>query len=70
MLEQIRKQCGDDLSRGNISKQAKSLRSLALPTALPGVKINTSASSNMVWTQLQLQRWNGGPVRRSFGRGF
>jgi hypothetical protein len=30
-----------------------------LPTALPGVKINTSATSNMVWTQMQLQRWNG-----------
>ena len=29
------------------------------PTALPGIKINTSASSNMVWTQMQPQRWNG-----------
>jgi hypothetical protein len=26
---------------------------------LPGIKINTSATSNMVWTQMQLQRWNG-----------
>jgi hypothetical protein len=23
------------------------------------VKINTSDSINMVWTQMQLQRWNG-----------
>jgi branched-chain amino acid transport system substrate-binding protein len=59
LLEQILKQCGDDLSRGNILKQAKSIKELALPTALPGVRINTSASSNMVWTKLQLQRWNG-----------
>ncbi len=59
VLEQILKQCGDDLSRGNIIKQAKSLRDFVLPTALPGVKINTSASNNMVWTQMQLQRWNG-----------
>jgi branched-chain amino acid transport system substrate-binding protein len=59
VLEQILKQCGDDLSRANIIKQAKSLRDFALPTALPGVKINTSASINMVWTQMQLQRWNG-----------
>src|SRR5260221_1029242 len=59
VLEQILKQCGDDLSRANIIKQAKSLRDFLLPTALPGVKINTSASNNMVWTQLQLQRWNG-----------
>jgi branched-chain amino acid transport system substrate-binding protein len=59
VLEQILRQCGDDLSRANIIKQAKSLRDFVLPTALPGVKINTSTSINMVWTQMQLQRWNG-----------
>src|SRR4030088_883643 len=59
LLEQILKQCGDDLSRANIAAQAKSLRDVVLPTALPGIKINTSATSNMVWNQMQLQRWNG-----------
>jgi branched-chain amino acid transport system substrate-binding protein len=59
VLEQLLKQCGDDLSRDNIIKQAKSLTNLVLPTALPGVLINTSATNNMVWTQLQLQRWTG-----------
>ncbi|MGV7216667.1 ABC transporter substrate-binding protein [Bradyrhizobium sp. UFLA05-112] len=59
VLEQILKQCGDDLSRENIIKQAKSLKNLVLPTALPGIHINTSASNNMIWTQLQLQRWTG-----------
>jgi branched-chain amino acid transport system substrate-binding protein len=59
VLEQILKQCGDDLSRDNIIKQAKSLKDLVLATALPGVKINTTASNNMIWTQLQLQRWTG-----------
>jgi len=59
LLEQILKQCGDDLSRANIIKQAKSLKDFVQPTALPGIKINTSATNNMVWTQLQLQRWNG-----------
>src|SRR5580700_11150823 len=59
ILEQILKQCGDDLSRENILKQAKSLQDLALPTAMPGITINTSATSNMIWTQLQLQRWTG-----------
>jgi len=59
VLEQILKQCGDDLSRENIIKQAKSLKNFVLPTALPGVRINTSASNNMIWTQLQLQRWTG-----------
>ena len=55
---QILKQCGDDLSRENIIKQAKSLTNLVLPTALPGVR-NTRDSNNMIWTQLQLQRWTG-----------
>src|ERR1043166_2118919 len=31
----------------------------SLPTALPGVRINTSANNNQVWMQLQLQRWTG-----------
>src|SRR5262249_7187674 len=59
VLEQILKQCGDDLSRGNIIKQAKSLQNIALSTALTGIRINTSESNNMIWTQLQLQRWTG-----------
>ncbi len=59
ILEQILKQCGNDLSRENIVKQAKSLKDLVLPTSMPGISINTSATSNMVWTQLQLQRWSG-----------
>jgi branched-chain amino acid transport system substrate-binding protein len=59
VLEQILKQCGNDFSRGNILKQAKSLRELVLPTTLPGISINTSAGNNQVWTQMQLQRWNG-----------
>jgi branched-chain amino acid transport system substrate-binding protein len=59
VLEQILRQCGDDLSRGNVIKQAKSLKNLVLPTALRGVRVNTSESNNMVWTQLQLQRWTG-----------
>jgi branched-chain amino acid transport system substrate-binding protein len=64
VLEQILKQCGDDLSRENIIKQAKSIKDLALPTALPGVTINTSATNNKDWTQLQLQRWTGSDWER------
>ena len=59
LLEQILNQCGSDLSRANILKQAKSLRDFVLPTTLPGIRINTSAGNNQVWTQMQLQRWNG-----------
>jgi branched-chain amino acid transport system substrate-binding protein len=59
ILEQILKQCGSDLSRENILKQAKRLTNLKLPTAMPGITINTTDQVNMVWTQMQLQRWTG-----------
>ena len=59
LLEQIIKQCGNDLSRDNIIKQAKNLRDVVLPTALPGIKINTSDRINMDFTQMRLQRWTG-----------
>jgi branched-chain amino acid transport system substrate-binding protein len=59
LLERLLRQCGDDLSRENVLKQAKSFKDLALPTALPGIKINTSENNSKEWTQLQLQRWNG-----------
>ncbi|MEH2588247.1 ABC transporter substrate-binding protein [Bradyrhizobium sp. AZCC 1721] len=59
LLEHLIKQCGNDLSRENIIKQAKSLRNVALPTLLPGVSINTSDKINMNYTQMRLQRWTG-----------
>ena len=59
ILEQVLKQCGDDLSRENIVKQSRSIRGLSLPTLIPGVTINTGPENSMAYTQLQLQRWNG-----------
>jgi hypothetical protein len=59
ILEQILKQCGDDLSRKNIVAQAKAIQNMVVPVAAPGIRINTSPTNNMVWTQLQLQRWSG-----------
>jgi hypothetical protein len=59
LLEQLLRQCGDDLSRDNIIRQARSLRNVALPTLLPGITINTSDKVDMNYTQLRLQRWTG-----------
>jgi ABC-type branched-subunit amino acid transport system substrate-binding protein len=59
LLEQVLKQCGHDLSRENILKQARSIKDLALPMTLPGVLINTDDNNNQAFTQLQLQRFNG-----------
>jgi len=59
ILEQILMQCGNDLSRQNVARQARGLHDVVLPTALPGIKINTGATSNMLWTQMQMERWTG-----------
>jgi ABC-type branched-subunit amino acid transport system substrate-binding protein len=59
ILEQILRQCGNDLSRENIMKQALNLRDLSLPMLRPGIRINTSPTNHQTYTQLQLQRWNG-----------
>jgi hypothetical protein len=59
ILEQLLKQCGDDLSRENIVKQSRSIRGLSLPSVIPGIAINTGPENSMAYTQLQLQRWSG-----------
>src|SRR5881296_3697875 len=41
LLTQTIKQCGNDLSRENIMKQAASVKNLELPLLLPGIKVNT-----------------------------
>jgi branched-chain amino acid transport system substrate-binding protein len=58
-MVQVLKQCGDDLSRENIMKQAASLNNLALPMLLPGVTINTSATDFFPIQQIRLGRFVG-----------
>ena len=41
-MVQVLKQCGADLSRDNVMKQAANLKDFELPMLLPGIKINTS----------------------------
>jgi branched-chain amino acid transport system substrate-binding protein len=59
ILEQVLKQCGNDLSRENIVKQARNIKGLVLPTLMSGISINTGPDNSMAYTQLQLQRWTG-----------
>jgi branched-chain amino acid transport system substrate-binding protein len=58
-LEQVLRQCGDDLSRGNIMHQAANLHDFRLPMLLPGSLINTSPTDYRVITFMKLQRFNG-----------
>jgi branched-chain amino acid transport system substrate-binding protein len=56
---QIFKQCGDDLTRENIVKQAASLKNLELPLLLPGIRINTAPDQYYPITQQQLIKFDG-----------
>ena len=58
-LVQVLKQCGDDLTRENVMKQAASLKDFTPTAMLPGIKINTSASDFAPIEQVQLQRFKG-----------
>ncbi|MBI3515612.1 MAG: ABC transporter substrate-binding protein [Proteobacteria bacterium] len=58
-LVQVLKQCGDDLSRENIMRQAANLKNLELPMLLPGIKINTSPTDYRPIEQVQLMRFDG-----------
>jgi branched-chain amino acid transport system substrate-binding protein len=58
-LIQVLKQCGNDLSRDNVMKQAANLKDLELPMALPGIKINTSPDNYSPIRQEQLALFNG-----------
>ena len=56
---QVLKQCGNDLTRVNVMKQAASLRDFHVAGLLPGVKINTSPSDFAPISQLQLMKFKG-----------
>jgi branched-chain amino acid transport system substrate-binding protein len=58
-MVQVLKQCGNDLSRENIMRQAANLKDLELPLLLPGIKINTSPTNYSPIHQMQLSRFNG-----------
>ena len=52
-------QCGDDLSRDNIMKQAASLKDYKVLLAIDGVTITTSATDFKPITQMRLAKFNG-----------
>ena len=58
-LAYVLKQCGDDLSRENIMKQAANLHGLSLSLLLPGMTLNTSPTDYRPVKQMQLMRFNG-----------
>jgi branched-chain amino acid transport system substrate-binding protein len=55
----VLKQCGDDLTRENVMKQAASIKGLELGGLLPGITIKTSATDFAPIEQLRLEKLQG-----------
>jgi ABC-type branched-subunit amino acid transport system substrate-binding protein len=58
-LVQVLKQCGDNLTRENVMKQAANLKDFRTEVLLPGIKINTGPDDFAPISQLQLMRFKG-----------
>jgi len=58
-LIHVLKQCGDNLTRENIMKQAANLKDFRTEVLLPGIKINTSPTDFAPISQLQLMKFKG-----------
>ncbi len=59
LMVHVLKQCGDDLTRANVLKQATNLKNVQLDLALPGILGNTTPNDYRVNKQLQMMKFNG-----------
>ena len=55
----VLKQCGDELTRENVMKQAANLHHFTVPMLLPGIEINTSPTDFAPVKQVQMGRFDG-----------
>jgi ABC-type branched-subunit amino acid transport system substrate-binding protein len=58
-LVQVLKQCGDDLTRENVMRQAASLKDFRSEILLPGITINTGPNDFAPISQLRLMKFKG-----------
>ncbi|MFO1117054.1 MAG: ABC transporter substrate-binding protein [Beijerinckiaceae bacterium] len=59
LMAYILKQCGDDLTRANVMKQATSIKNYIADLSLPGMSASTSPDDYRINKQFQLMRFNG-----------
>jgi branched-chain amino acid transport system substrate-binding protein len=63
-LVEVLKQCGDDLTRDNVMKQAENLTNFRLPMLLPGITLSTSETNFSPIQKMQLQKFDGAEWER------
>jgi branched-chain amino acid transport system substrate-binding protein len=59
LLVQVLKQCGDNLTRENVMKQAANLKDFEIDMLMPGIKVNTSPTDYFPLEELQMRRFSG-----------
>ena len=59
LLVQILKQCGDDLTRANIMKQATNIKTYVADLALPGMTPSTTPDDWRINKQFQMMKFDG-----------
>jgi hypothetical protein len=59
LTAQLLKQCGDNLTRENVMKQAANLKNFQIPMALPGVTADTGPNDYAPFQTMQLARFDG-----------
>jgi branched-chain amino acid transport system substrate-binding protein len=59
LMEVVLRQCGNDLTRANVMKQAANLKNVQLPMLLPGIKVNTSPTDFYPLQSVRLSRFKG-----------
>jgi branched-chain amino acid transport system substrate-binding protein len=59
-MAHVLEQCGDNLTRENVMKQAANLKDYVPDTVIPGVKLNTSPTDFAPIEQLQMMRFKNG----------
>ena len=58
-MRHVLTECGNELTRANLMKQAASMHDLVVPILLPGIKINTSPTDFYPIQSVQLARFDG-----------
>ena len=58
-IAQVLRQCGDNLTRENIMRQAAAMKGFRVETLLPGIRVSTSADDFAPIEAVQLERFNG-----------
>jgi branched-chain amino acid transport system substrate-binding protein len=58
-MVQVIRQCGNDLTRENVMKQAANLKGFQADLLIPGIRINTAADDYSPIKDMQLMRFVG-----------